>query len=73
MYIFFLKLNKIFSSLLLLKYIYILLLLLLLLLLLSRSIKLWNAVHIMSSIGCIALPTPLEKQYLEVKKGRYET
>ena len=42
-------------------------------LLLRRSMKLWNAVHIMSSIGCIAEPTPLEKLYLEVKKGRYET
>ena len=35
--------------------------------------KLWNAVHIMSSIGRIAQPTPLEKLYLEVKKGRYKT
>ena len=48
-------------------------LLLLLLLLLSRSIKLWNAVHIMSSIGRITKPTPLEKLYLEVEKVRYET
>ena len=53
----FLKFNKI-----------IILVLLLLLLLLSRSIELWNAVHIMSSIGLITQPTPLEKLYLEVKR-----
>ena len=35
--------------------------------------KLWDAVHIMSSIGRIAGPTPPENLYLEVKKGRYET
>ena len=43
--------------------------------LLLRSIKLWNAVHIIiiSSIGRKTKPTPLEKLYLEVKKGRCET